>query len=50
MGAVTPQKLNTDTFTANYLKKYKTILEATNAHLEGYEPGEGNSDLPRTYV
>ena len=31
--------VNSDVITESDLKKYKTILEATNAHLEGFEPG-----------
>ena len=31
--------VNTDVITEIDLKKYKTILETTNAHLEGFEPG-----------
>ena len=31
--------VNTDVITEIELKKYKTILETTNAHLEGFEPG-----------
>ena len=31
--------VNTDVITESDLKKYKTILETTKAHLEGFEPG-----------
>ena len=31
--------VNSDVITGSDLKRYKTILEATNAHLEGFEPG-----------
>jgi len=31
--------VNSDVITKSDLKRYETILEATNAHLEGYEPG-----------
>ena len=32
--------------TADDLKRYKTILQMTNAHLQGYEPG-GNTQTSR---
>ena len=31
--------VNSDVITENDLKRYKSILEATNAHLEVFEPG-----------
>ena len=31
--------VNSDVTTESDLKRYKTILEATNAHLEGFEAG-----------
>jgi len=39
MGTFYSKKVNTDLITTNDLKRYKNILEMTNAHLEGYEPG-----------
>jgi len=35
---LTRKKVNNRLVTSNDLKQYKTILEMTNAHLEGYEP------------
>jgi hypothetical protein len=35
---LTRKKVNKRLVTSNDLKQYKTILEMTNAHLEGYEP------------
>jgi len=35
---LTRKKVNIRLVTSNDLKQYKTILEMTNAHLEGYEP------------
>ena len=39
MGTLDSQKVNSDVITNNHLKAYKQILELTNAHLAGYEPG-----------
>jgi hypothetical protein len=36
---LTRKDVNNKVITESDLKKYKTILEATNAHLEGFEPG-----------
>jgi hypothetical protein len=35
---LTRTKVDTNSVTRNDLKQYKTILEMTNAHLEGYNP------------
>ena len=35
---LTRKKVNNRLVTSNDLKQYKTILEMTNAHMEGYEP------------
>jgi hypothetical protein len=35
---LTRKKLNKKLVTSNDLKQYKTSLEMTNAHLEGYDP------------
>jgi len=35
---LTRKKVNKRLVTSNDLKQYKTILEMTNAHMEGYEP------------
>ena len=36
---LTRKSVNSDVITDSYLKAYKRILELTDAHLVGYEPG-----------
>ena len=43
---LTRKSVNYDTLHKDELQKYKTILEMTNAHLEGYNPG-GNIQTSR---
>jgi len=39
MGTLTRKDVDNKVITGSDLKKYKTILETTNAHLDGFEPG-----------
>ena len=39
MGTLKRKDVNSKVITESDLKKYGAILEATNAHLEGFEPG-----------
>ena len=39
VGALDSQKVSTDVITTSDLKRYKHIVEMTNAHLVGYESG-----------
>ena len=43
---LTRKKLDKNSITRDDLKQYKTILEMTNAHLEGYDP-EDNIRISR---
>ena len=39
MGAIDPQNVNRGVVKTDDLKRYKTIYQLTNAHLQGYETG-----------
>jgi hypothetical protein len=43
---LTRKRINRDKVTTKDLKTYKSILEMTHAHLEGYKPG-GNIEISR---
>jgi hypothetical protein len=43
---LTRNNVNTDTISPNHMRRYKSILEMTSAHLTGNEP-EGNLKMSR---